>query len=420
MRPAPRASLLKQAAAVVSGVLLLGGILGAVTDAPAILTPPWAGALVVCTILTWIVVEITARRRGIPWLTGPQPGRVGVIPRLMVLGFLAIPLALAIQPREVPSPPTKTPPTAPVVELAWYVVEDGRLRLAPDGPPALQADRSDIEAGRIPVPIQVAVRNTENDALELVRVEIAYPAYLDVVPKGAPRISKDDSKLIYEHDLQVLEPQLDVFTPIQQVDTIYLPLHVAVVDTIVKTKDGIPLFARFASTYLGHSAPSADQFGAALEAARFGGPGPSPNETVTLHFAVFSKGRPAMRASVNFELHPSNEPVFGLEPATPVTLDPTDVERFELAKAEPLPLLDESTHVYQEDQSIIRCRRIRLGHSTIAQAVSVNNKLRRLLIDANADGKTDYELDDVDDDAAPDYKRVYDEPPEMRPWHIKE
>ena len=139
------------------------------------------------------------------------------------LGAIATVIGIYLGIGELRSQWTASRP--PAADIVFFEKAEDEYRLVDPMKVVLNPSGREVERNQFAVPINLAVRNQESARLEATRIEIYYPKDVEVRPAGKPRIDPQNRVLIYEHDLEDLQP-INNYTPLETVDILYFPFSV--------------------------------------------------------------------------------------------------------------------------------------------------------------------------------------------------
>jgi hypothetical protein len=280
--------------------------------------------------------------------------------------------------------------TAPEIEICWYNDEEGQLRLVRGGRVPVLIESSDLAKQQVRLPIRLALRNEEQQPLEIVRVELTYGAELEVNSAGRAKIDPKGRTLVYEHEIGTLE-EVETFTPLTSVDVVTIPRHFLVVPTVLITAEGVPVYS-VASFSI-----------SSILQNRF-----------NLGFRVFCRDRKPLSGVVSFRLEIPSELSLDLPECEVQVPDATDIA-FYAGSIESSEVVQRWEGKLKWSNEYIEYEKRTLGTSTF-QAVHVDNVLRRLTLDTESDGNVDVALIDTSGDGVPDVRYRVTEPFPMMEW----
>lgn len=280
------------------------------------------------------------------------------------------------------------------IGLSWYELKEGHPSLLGKRPIKMVIDEETMRTQSIKIPVNLAIRNSGADHLEVVSVQISYPDWLEVKSSGRGQIDPDQRLIVYQHQIGTLPP-VDTFTPLTNIDTLTLPYSVLIVPTIVKYSDGVPGFHLITAGYPRDSLAG---------------------KAVPLQIRVDCKGHKPVKGTLTI-----NVP-FGID-----FIDPDD----KLAKTHSLSAeeageiekniggdyktLSEWSGIYKRDGSNIRYLKMRLA-DRVCQVIRVDEVVRRVYVDMGADGTCDFECLDSNGDGKLDDKIVHSASYPMFDW----
>jgi len=255
----------------------------------------------------------------------------------------------------------------PEIEIQFYRNVGNELQLA-TGPTAF-VDEKSIREKAIEVPLYLAFRNAEKEPVDIERVELDYPHDLQVYSQGRAKIDPSGGHLIYEHNLGIVEPSAS-FTPVTEIDKLFLPTKFLVDEAVVLTKDEVPIYI---DMLIGVSDP-------------FHG-----KREIPFELTVYCHDRPPLH----------RKGLLTVEPAVSLDMD-LPHGKFEEASAHDLMLvrqlrtrpdqvLQDWTRFCKKLERTIHYERVTYKHGTF-DLVFVDNNLRRVIADSAGNGFQSYEL----------------------------
>ena len=200
-----------------------------------------------------------------------------IVAALVVTGSLVGIIFLVVEEH------TRTAP--PNVEVAFFKVsEDGSLRLVDSQGVEIEVTMEDLLDGVVRIHINLAVKNTDRQTLEVTRVELTYEEGLEVQSAGRAKIDPQDRSIVYEHDIGTLERNIDLYTPLEALDKVIVPFNHYLIDTIALTKDGVPVLTTVAM--------------GSAEGTLYS------EVVITVGVRIYSRGRQPLEGQINFILPP--------------------------------------------------------------------------------------------------------------------
>jgi hypothetical protein len=276
----------------------------------------------------------------------------------------------------------------PAAEIMYFKKEDSSYNLIEPENVVVQASKKEVEKNYIAVPINLAVRNLGKDRLEATRVEITYPKGLRVIPQGRPKIDPQNSTLIYEHDLQSLDP-VTSFTPLDTIDVIYVHYSVRGLKTTVYLHKNVFGFAASG--------------GVEVTNVPYG---------VDLQVRLFSHGRPPLETKLHVSVDTghaldnfggsNNEYVSALLTNSDVALFRAVSKRLRTAKR----LWEVKV---RGKSATLALAKTRYGRG-LNSGLLLSGKVTEVHADTNGDGLLDYQLLDSSDPPSPDQKWLPSQP----------
>lgn len=280
----------------------------------------------------------------------------------------------------------------PNVSIAFYQEKDGMLQIIPPDRVVVELDVQDIISNRVPVALNLAIHNNEDRPMEVTGVEIAYDRELEVISNGRLKIDPDNNVIIYEHSIPTLQA-VESYTPLETIDTLIIPFRFLIVPTVVMSADGVPIQI---VSLLGY------------EGSRFA------DKTVRMNVRIFVKDRPVVSGIITMTLRANIELISGFPVSHRVEVTPQDLQHVNdlLRNSENLD------HWSKRDARggyVVSFNKVRFENG-IYQLVLIDDQLRHVLADQDADGYIDYQLMDTTRDGRCDQKFVIDEPTIMLDW----
>lgn len=282
------------------------------------------------------------------------------------------------------------------VAIAYFENQNTKLRLISPDSVMIKVKLEDYINQRIPFPLNLALRNKDNDPLEVVRVELSYKNTMRVESNGRAKIDPENKLLIYEHEIGTLE-NVGHYTPLQTIDTLYLPFNFLAVEVCALTRDGVPLYTvvilsgvnnfRFADIYL------------------------------YTPVKIYCKDRPMSIANIILTLR-SDLQLVGL-PEKPKFLSLQDTDRKllnELQLNKPITL--EKWEKNSKDGYLLDYKKV-CYQKGVYQIAKIDNQIRLVVVDEDADGKAEYEMMDTTKDGIIDQKAIFSKPVLMLDWKPK-
>ena len=278
----------------------------------------------------------------------------------------------------------------PNLAIAWYKSTDSGLELVNPNDIQIFLDPEEVIKNRLRMPIQIAVSNRENSSLKVVRIELSYSKNLQVFSEGKARIDPNSNLLIYEHEIGTLE-NVGHFTPLEQVDTIFIPFQFFVDGFITLLKDDIPIYM---TTIVGESF--------------------FEDRTIRLGIRVYCEDRPTINTLIRIHIDADFNSVFDTQNGVDSELSNKDFELFSSSFPASI-IVNQWQQKIKPPGKLVEYKMIHYPSGDF-QLVSVDHILRRLVADTNKDGNMDFILLNNDDDVEPDIKLIFPEPLPMRDW----
>lgn len=210
----------------------------------------------------------------------------------------------------------------PQVDVAYFMTDaDNTIWLVDPQEVTIAVGLEELSSGRIPIPINLAVRNEGSQSLNVVRVELRYDQELRVEPGGRAKIDPKNRLLIYEHELGTLE-SIEFYTPIDTVDTIYIPFSFVFAPALALSSDGVPVYS-WSKIFSPYSGKFSDR-------------------EISIGVTIFASDRPAISGEINFRLTASVEVhlLFEESEMVPSGLEDQDYSLFGEDPAQHLEVLD--------------------------------------------------------------------------------
>jgi hypothetical protein len=286
--------------------------------------------------------------------------------------------------------PTQTPPS---IELMYYEKTKSGLKLVDSNEIEISLEPEDIINQRVQFPLQIAVRNRDKVPLKVVRVELSYPKELNVISTGNAKIDPKEHLLIYEHEIGTLE-NIGYFTPLKTIDIVSVPFHFMVDSFVMQTRDGVP---HWMVTIIGVE-------------------GLITEKIVVLGVRVFCEGRPPAEGMVRLRLAGKVQIFTDFDNSNLTDLTEEDKRFFReglLGSQE----LDQWESKITPSGDVIGYSKVSLERR-VAQYITVNKTLRKLIVDDNSDGWLDFTLIDENGDGEADLKVIFNRWP-MIDWKKK-
>lgn len=269
----------------------------------------------------------------------------------------------------------------PQVELVVYEIVDGRPVLGgSDG--TVDYDLGDVELNQVRIPVRIALRNVEDRPLEVVRVELRYPATLEVKSAGDARVDPTGRTIIYEHDLGTLE-SVDNYTPVEPLDEVVVPYLFTAFSTVSLDRNNVPLYF---VTVTGENALGSD------------------SDELNINYKVYIRDRPPLEGIVGLQLAPSRD-IVPQGSGRAVKRNPTDTERESFHTPVDV-VLDEWTRPVGPEGRMVHYMKCDTADG-IVLALEVDSQLRLLIADTDRDRNINYELVDQDGDGIADVHVSY-------------
>ncbi|MCC6612607.1 MAG: hypothetical protein IT320_03955 [Anaerolineae bacterium] len=250
----------------------------------------------------------------------------------------------------------------------------------------LQAMRSESSAAttmvELPIPVNLSLRNNEGDALELVRVVFSYAGGLRVESTARSRLnpsaSEYENEVVYEHDLGTLEGD-EYYTPLPQSDVLFVPYAFMLMDTIVRSSEGVP---DNVTALVGMGNPF------------FG------DTNIVLGVRVYALGRPPVETTFTFTVPSLFEPQNWSDASQFRDADGADRILYDELPTAGVGVLDQWRAVNADGAQFAYTKLSYEGD--IYQIVEVDGVRRKVVVDQNGNGLVNYEMIDLDADGVPD------------------
>lgn len=282
------------------------------------------------------------------------------------------------------------------VSIAYFENQKGQLQLVSPDAVMIKVKPEDYLAKRIPFPLNLALRNKDNASLEVVRVELSYKNTMHVKSSGKAKIDPENKRFIYEHEIGTLE-NVNHYTPLQTIDTLYLPFSFVAVEVCALLKDGVPIYTVVITS-------GVENFRVA-------------DILLYVPVTVYCKDRPTSTETILLTLR-SDIQLIGLPDSAkffPFQKN-TKKDRMilqELEKAMPNILVH--WQKYSMDGYSIDYKKISYQNN-LYQIVQIDDQTRLVVIDENADGRAEYQLMDTTKDGIIDTKAVFKRSELMLDW----
>lgn len=137
-------------------------------------------------------------------------------------------------------PPIKE--ITPVYSIAFYENKKNVLTLIRPDSLKFDVNSEDMLLDRVRLPLRIAVRNEEKKPLKVVKIVITYPANIEVTSLGNPIIDPTSRTIIYEHNIETLEPTNN-FTPLKTIDTLIIPFKFRLIEGVAMMKNNFPVYS---------------------------------------------------------------------------------------------------------------------------------------------------------------------------------
>lgn len=273
----------------------------------------------------------------------------------------------------------------PTLGVATYQLVDEKPVLT-DGSLTVEVDPADIEQDQIRLGVPIAITNMEADDLNLVRVELRYPADLTVKSAGQGKIDPTGRTIVYDHDIGTLRSSGGDFTPIAPLDEVIIPFQFAFIPTVSLSRDGVPFY---------------------LVAVAGAGSYPFNAKKVTMEANIYFSDRPAVSADIHWSVEPGVEILGqGSDNFVQRPLTEQEVAAFAVPDGEPV---QEWTQEVGSPQQQVQYKKFEKQDSGATQAITVDGVLRRVIIDSDGDGYVDLDMFDDSGDGRPDAGGEYPE-----------
>lgn len=336
------------------------------------------------------LIEIVQQKRRALYRRGSLPKYSG-----LVLAVLAPFLVDAVFPpdREI----------SPKLDLKWYRETDAGYKLVDPDTIGLFIGSEDILRRQIRLPIRIAVRNEGNKPLRVVRVELRYPREFPITSvrsSGRPTIDAEGRWEIYEHDIAILDTTQN-YTLLTAVDTVLIPIGL-IVSMIDIASNKVPTYRLLAST------PTFVRDGKKVSIYFLTG--------FTLDVRVKAGDRPFITEEMQFIMFGGGTITdVWLGDSTGVTED--DVKLFTSSLRGARVLSHWNHNAEQLGNENVDYLKVEARPGTV-QLISVDDTLRKMIVDSDADGDVDFTLVNSDSDPQPDFKFVFNQSWPMFDWEV--
>lgn len=262
-------------------------------------------------------------------------------------------------------------------------------------------DFSDIEAGAVEFPLNIALRNVGGRSITSATVELAYPEDLDISATGARKVDPDSHVLIFERPLSALHVESN-YTLLEPLDRLRLRVYPIPVDAVVLTAEDFPIYVRTVVTVF---RTTADGFPLR----------PSLDDAAEFEVGVVDQDgeRYSGRVRLSFPFDVSLVPQYEGTPGIETDLDDKSLRLVRETASTGSPMTKRTSTlgsreiVYWEALS---------PQGDFVQLVWVAGELRRAMVDLDSDGELDFELWDLTGDGEFDQKRVFDPSEPVQRW----
>ena len=284
----------------------------------------------------------------------------------------------------------------PDVDIAFFEeTSDGRLEIVDPNEVQVLVGGDEVLSGRIPITLNLAIRNTGSEVLEVVRVELSYDSGLEVASDGKAKIDPDNRLLIYEHEIGTLE-DVNQYTPLETIDTVYVPFNFKIVPAIVVSRDGVPEY------YLAIDGYEDPTFAA---------------KTVSFGLKVYSRDRPTVNGLVTFHIQPGIGLVtpYDVSDSIQQSIAPDDLQLFRDLSSAAVVTIEQWKVEQPNGGHLISYHKVRFRNG-IYQVILVDGQMRKVIGDDGADGTVEWLLWDQTFDGVPDRKFSLTPPSPMIDW----
>ncbi|CAG37071.1 hypothetical protein [Desulfotalea psychrophila] len=128
------------------------------------------------------------------------------------------------------------------IGIAWYKKDQkGDIFLVDTNNIEVTLNESDLFASRIRMPINLAIKNKNDEPLEIVKVELTYDKSLDIRSEAEQKVPIEPGKLVFEHNFGLLSVSKN-YTPLPTIDVLSFPTFFAVEEILVVLSDGVPAY----------------------------------------------------------------------------------------------------------------------------------------------------------------------------------
>lgn len=260
----------------------------------------------------------------------------------------------------------------PDIHLAWHSESvEQYLVLSKDAAVTITYD--DLLDKTIHVPIRLALQNTGSKTARSVRLEIAYPDHLTVNSEASRSIREDGPLRVYRHDLGDLIPARS-FTPLRQVDVVNIPVEVTADRFNAVLQDGIPIHVFTILTF-----PKV--------------------EDIVLGVSLYSESTEPADMTLTIKVPKVAPHVRFLEGNAKGEFSPASSEDLSaVAGAIGRPCSKGEWSETVSPGGLVSYCGLETPGGVGLQLLSVDDVLRRAIVDSDLDGYVDFELWDVDQD----------------------
>lgn len=283
------------------------------------------------------------------------------------------------------------------VDIAYYEKSGSKLRIVDPTLITLDVTPEDyFLKKKIPFSLNLAIRNKDTRPLDVTGVDLIYDKEIDIESQGHTKIDPKNKHIVYRHQIDKLD-DVDFFTPLKTVDTIYLPTSQLVTDeTIALLKDGVPVYFATAFTKAG---------GIKLRELK-----------IPFEIKIYCKDRPVFKESFSVWLICDFKILFpGNFNAVLVSPTKHDLDSVIDIISQEKALIEQWENKQSFDNHSIKYSKM-CFNSGIYQAIYIDQQLRKIIADTDSDSYVDYELMDTDFDGILDKKALFETPKIMFDW----
>jgi hypothetical protein len=278
----------------------------------------------------------------------------------------------------------------PNVEVKFYDRVGDKLALADKGP-IVRLDEKSFRQKEIEVPLFLAFRNREEEPLEIVKLDLEYPHGLTLRSEGRAKIDPEGDRLIYEHDLGVIEPSTS-FTAVKEIDRIVLPMAFVATSVVALLNDDVPMYV--------HS----------LVGVPYGS---LQQKEIPIAVTLYCKERPPLHILFALSLDAAVAVNVDIPDGRSEGIADEDRKLIEQLRTRPERVLVDWNQEYNKGEAFIHYKKVAYKKG-IFELVFVNDELRRVIADLRGNGLENFEL--ILGKNSPPRKLVPSSPTPLESW----